>query len=391
MKHIKEAERAIPVTAEYDVAVVGGGIAGVAAAVAAARNRVSVCIIEKQFALGGLATLGNVVVFLPLCDGCGRQVIKGLGEELLKLSVSDGYNRIPSCWTGKGTLKQRTEQRYRVTFNPASFILALEPFVTASGVEIMYDTRFCRVKTSGNSITHIIVETKEGRSAVKCRAVVDASGDADVCAAAGEETVSLKTNIAAGWFLCLEKGKLSVDAISEEYDPSGKTVPEGKQGFSGITAADVTRQVLKTRLLFRQKIGIANGKKYRVLPVTVPTIPGFRMTRRLKGRMELQESDDHKPFVDSIGMTGDWRKAGPVYRIPLGALAAVNTGNLITAGRCISSDSAWDVTRVIPACAVTGEAAGTAAALLCRSGSKNFGSLDVKKLQQQLNKQNVLL
>ncbi len=391
MKRIKEQERVIPVTLEYDVAVVGGGVAGVAAAVAAARNGVSVCIIEKQFALGGLATLGNVLVYLPLCDGRGHQVIKGLGEELLKLSISDGYDRIPQGWEKDGSISQRIKNRYRVSFNPASFILALEPFVIKSGAEIIYDTRFCGVKKTGKSITHVIIENKEGRSAVKCKTVVDASGDADVCAAAGEKTVSLKTNTAAGWFLCLEKGKIGLNVISGAYDPSGKTVPEGKRGFSGIDAKNVTEQVLETRKMFREKLKTLNKDRLQVLPVTLPTVPGFRMTRRLKGTTELQEKDERRIFSDSVGMTGDWRKAGPVYYMPLSALAGVKTSNLITAGRCISSDSAWDITRVIPTCAVTGEAAGTAAALLCRACKKNFDTLDVKELRAQLKKQNVLL
>jgi len=115
----------------------------------------------------------------------------------------------------------------------------------------------------------------------------------------------------------------------------------------------------------------------------------LRMTRRLKARIELQEKDERSIFSDSIGMTGDWRKAGPVYYLPLRSLVAVRTANLITAGRCISSDSAWDITRAIPACAVTGQAAGTAAALLCLSDNKDFISTDIKLLQAMLKKQNV--
>ena len=87
---VVEPERRVPVTGVYDVVVAGGGIAGVAAAVAAARAGASVCLLDKESALGGLATLGNVITWLPICDGRGRQVIGGLGEELLRLSVIDG-------------------------------------------------------------------------------------------------------------------------------------------------------------------------------------------------------------------------------------------------------------------------------------------------------------
>ncbi|MBT6144972.1 MAG: FAD-dependent oxidoreductase, partial [Gemmatimonadetes bacterium] len=88
VKRVTEAERTLPVTAEADVIVAGGGIAGVAAAIAAARNGASVCLLEKSYGLGGLATLGNVTVYLPICDGMGRQVMGGLAEELLHLSVA---------------------------------------------------------------------------------------------------------------------------------------------------------------------------------------------------------------------------------------------------------------------------------------------------------------
>ena len=81
MQMFAEPERNIPIEAEYDVCVLGGGVAGAAAALAAAREGTKTCLIEKEYALGGLATLGLIVIYLPLCDGNGRQVISGIGEE----------------------------------------------------------------------------------------------------------------------------------------------------------------------------------------------------------------------------------------------------------------------------------------------------------------------
>ncbi len=78
INEINEAERATPVTGQYDVVVAGGGIAGVSAAVAAAREGASVCLVEKTGTLGGLATAGLIAIYLPLCDGYGRQLAGGL-------------------------------------------------------------------------------------------------------------------------------------------------------------------------------------------------------------------------------------------------------------------------------------------------------------------------
>ena len=87
---IQEPAARLNVVASYDVVVVGGGIAGVSAAVSAAREGASVCLLEREYALGGLATLGLVWCYLPLDDGFGHQIMGSIAEELLKLSVADG-------------------------------------------------------------------------------------------------------------------------------------------------------------------------------------------------------------------------------------------------------------------------------------------------------------
>ena len=124
-----------------------------------------------------------------------------------------------------------------------------------------------------------------------------------------------------------------------------------------------------------------------VLPTNIPSIPQLRMTRRIVGKYTLDDTEIRKDFEDSIGMISDWRKAGPVYQIPFRTLYGESVDNLITAGRCISvTDDMWDISRVIPACAVTGEAAGIAAAM-CDC----FASLDVRELQKRLKARGVRL
>ena len=111
------------------------------------------------------------------------------------------------------------------------------------------------------------------------------------------------------------------------------------------------------------------------------------MTRMLKGAYALKYAEEHTYFEDSVGMISNWRKRGPVYEVPFRTLYCNEIKNLLVAGRCVSTDQPlWDIMRVIPCCAVTGEAAGTAAALC-----DDFTALDVKKLQTALRKNGVVL
>src|SRR5699024_5103391 len=94
---------------------------------------------------------------------------------------------------------------------------------------------------------------------------------------------------------------------------------------------------------------------------------------------------------DSIGAVGDWRKPGPRYEVPYGALCTSQLENIFAAGRCISSDGdAWEVTRSIPASALTGQAAGTAAALLLELDT-SAQTLPIEALQQRLTDAGVLI
>jgi len=393
-RHILESKRSVPLVDSCDVAVAGGGIAGVAAALAAARHGVKVCLIEKESALGGLATLGNIVYYLPLCDGRGNQIIGGIGEELLKLSIGDNPRAFPSCWKKGGSKKARLKIRYQATFNPAYFMLEMERLIIEHKIRLWYDTRFCAVNKTGRIINALIVENKSGRCGIECKTVVDASGDADVCAAAGENTVSLGTNVRSGWFYYYDGQKVRLNQFSEMYDESGLRVPGGRRGFAGDCAESVTAQVIETRQMIRKACRDL-GKKFgshAICPLMLSVIPALRMTRRLKGAFELMESDERKYFDDTVGMTGDWRKSGPVYYLPLSSLRATQTDNLIAAGRCVSAGpGAWDIVRAIPTCAVTGEIAGTTAALASRNNKGHIALIDKTNLQSVLRRQGVIM
>ncbi len=390
---VREPARELPVDASYDVVVVGGGIAGVAAAVAAARLGAKTALLEKEYALGGLATLGNVVVYLPLCDGRGNQVMAGLGEELLRVSIRDGNAKIPEPWEREATPEERAKQRYRLTYNAASYILSLEEFIVENKVDLWYDTRFCNVITENDRIAAVVVENKSGRRALRCRMVVDTTGDADVCAMAGEKTVSHPNNVASAWYYYSIGGKIKLDPCSQNFPKDPRKDPGHGRSYAGDNARDVTEQILHARRMVRERLAGFREKNQRqdIYPTTLATFHGFRMTRRLDGAVVLQHEDAHRWFEDCVGLTGDWRKAGPVFALPYRTLIGVRNKNLATAGRCISSEGeAWDVTRVIPTCSVTGEAAGTAAALACQ-GDCTLHDLPVPELQAQLRKQGVIL
>ena len=106
MIKITEPKRELFVTHECDVLVCGGGVAGISAAISAARSGARVILLEREYMLGGLATLGLITIYLPLCDGEGHQVSFGIAEELLRLSVKRGIveGRYPKAWLEGGIL-----------------------------------------------------------------------------------------------------------------------------------------------------------------------------------------------------------------------------------------------------------------------------------------------
>lgn len=401
-QRLQEPARELPVMGEYDVVVVGGGIAGVAAALAASRAGTKVCLLEKVCALGGLATVGNVIIYLPLCDGNGRQVIGGIGEELLRLSVDDvpvpeiRVEPAPACWEPGGDLEERKKHRFRNGYNPITFLYKLERLLLKNHVTLFYDTRFCSVVKEGRHIRAVVVESKSGRTAILCKAVVDTSGEADVCVAAGEKTPSIGGNVRCGWYYYVDAhGQVRLRALTDNgYLPSRRQPGVKYIDFKGDSAAQVTAMALTSREMMMADLAAIKAKEGgNPYPIMIPTIPCFRMSRRLTGKVTLKSTDDHRWFDDCLGMTGDWRKAGPIFCLPLRSLAAVHTANLITAGRCMSSaGDTWDVTRVIPTCAVSGEAAGAAAAFLAREDDNvGFLDLDVQTLQKHLRRRKVII
>lgn len=380
-----EKSHLIPIRNHCDVLVAGGGVAGIAAALAAARNGARVTLVEKQCALGGLATLGLITIYLPLCDGEGRQMIFGIGEELLRLSIRHGWEaRYPKPWLDGGTRDERRKTRFQVQYNPWLFALLAEELLLSEGVEILYDAQAVGVhQHKGLPIDAVVLQDREGRWGIETGAVIDATGDVALLRMAGEKTVEFRENRFATWHYLDGKDGLRLQMLAAPlYGP----LPQGERFYDGTKTADTNaliqdghRAILTHLLSQREKTG-----DHSLVPASIPLVPSLRMTRRLDGQYTLDETEAGQSFADSIGMTGDWRKSGPVFEIPFGTLHGT-IPNLITAGRSISvTTDMWDITRVIPTCAVTGEAAGTAAALLAQGSHAGFSDLPVSAVQERL-------
>ena len=165
---------------EYDVVVAGGGIAGVAAAIAAAEEGAKTAIVEKTVFFGGLATTGLVYAYLQLCNGKGTQVSFGLAERLLHASIKYGPDTLKKKDWGR-TPWQPGDGTYSTEFSPASFALALDELLLNAGIDCWVDTLLCGAEKDGeNRITALEAENKSGRGRLAAKAFVDATGDADL-------------------------------------------------------------------------------------------------------------------------------------------------------------------------------------------------------------------
>jgi hypothetical protein len=321
---------------------------------------------------------------------------------LLRLSIEHGAEaNYPKAWLEGGSLEERMKARFITQFNPHLFALRVEKLLLELGVKVLYGTLAASVIKDGPLISGIVVENKSGRSVIACEAVVDCTGDADIAHMAGAPTaLHEKGNGLASWYYYYTGGKVklkmfgladlpSSSEASEDDDPydNVKVVSLAPTRFSGVDGEELSSAVIEAHGKMYEDILKIKSEQPDYVPVTISTIPLVRMSRRIVGAYTQDDTESHVFFEDSIGLTGDWRKAGPCYEIPYRTLYTPAVPNLIVAGRIISvTDDMWDITRVIPPCAVTGQAAGTAASM-----TKDFPALDVAELQQRLASNNVKL
>lgn len=399
--------------AHYDVIVAGGGVAGVAAAVQAARAGKHVLIIEKAQKLGGLATLGLINLFVPMCNGRGKQIIFGMAEEFLRMSITYGYGGVsPDFVDGKISDEKLAEYaakgqkppRYMTKYPAEIFALQLTELCVNEGVDILFDSVLSRPVTEVNGsqvkVLGVVVENKSGREYYTADMFVDATGDCDLVYRAGIPTAergNFHTYI--GFKITLDSCKKAVESGNIRDAITGVTGggsslyggghPENIPLYYGTLSSEVNRYLIGNQLEMLQKL-----KKDDRLSRDVVTLPGmcqFRTTRRIEGDYVLQENDTYVHFEDSVGAINDFDRRDYLFEIPFRSLTNSKAENLITCGRTAAGDGyAWDVLRVIPPAIISGQAAGLACAQAIDE-AKPIYDIKVKKLQKTLEKCNVLI
>ena len=415
---IHEPPRSTPVKAETQVLVVGGGSAGVAAAVAAARNGADVILVERLGYLGGLASGGLIILLLTLDDGRGRQVVGGLCQEVTeRLAQREAAYFPPQTEWGSADqdLVSRNRSwglvwghgphrvRYSVAYDPEEFKFALNQMTQEAGVRLLLHAYACDAIVQDGRVSGVAFQGKSGRFAILADVVIDASGDGDIFTSAGTAYESEKVLpwlwfcmggvedpeaaiAAGGWFFHTPgEGKVlmpwgATERISRKIDA---TDPED------LTYAELEcrKQVMHEADRLRREVpGFAKAHFCHIADQI-----GITESRRLVGEAVLGRDDIDTPCEDAIALTGHWTKYEALYYIPYRSLLAREFPNLLVAGRCISVDHrVHHATKEIPSCIATGEAAGTAAALAAQSGTSPK-QIQVSALQKRLEEGGAIL
>ena len=389
----------IPVCGEYDIIVSGGGIAGTAAALSGARCGKRVLLLEKAVTLGGLATMGLINMWVPLCNGRGRQIIKGLAEELLRLSIAHGYDTLPEEWRA-GEPEAPTEKRYVTYYSIGIFSLELLKLLRDAGVTVLYDALVSVPVMKGRHCEGIIIDGKSGRQFYRGKMIVDATGDADVLLRAGAPTKDGSdyfTYIAEG--IDIEHLKKAVDKNDVRYayirycggasSLYGTGHPEGMPLFRGVSLEMENDFLQKNQLLLYENIKNMPRRERDIH--SLPGMAQLRTSRCLIGDKPLTDGMLYRHEETSIGAICDFEHRDRLYEVPFGALVRHGFDNLITCGRCASAEGwAWDVLRVIPPAVLTGQAAGTAASQAIDAGLPIF-DLPIRPLQKALASTGVII
>lgn len=408
-----EPGRELRVLGRPDVLVVGAGAAGLAAALASARRGADTWLVERLSYVGGLASLGLINLLLTLDDGEGHQVVAGICQEVVDELTARGAAEAPTAaewgtpdptrvehWRRWGLVWGAPPEvvRYSVAFEPEALITLAYDLLEAAGVRLRLHTWCAAAHTAAGRIDAVVVESKAGREVLHPAVVIDTTGDADVLALAGGPFQRVDVH-PYQWFRLGGVGDLDGEALAGHLlfrttDPGRVLVPWGGPGMADAKIDPCDPDALtQAEVDCRRRVMTAFEQLRETVPACrdawldgITTQLGITESRRLVGDYVLEKDDGDRAFADSVARTGHWTKRGVVYDIPYRCLTTSAIGNLLVAGRCLSTSRyVHQATKEIPAAMATGEAAGAAAALAVRTGgAERVSAIDVGHLRADL-------
>ncbi len=406
MKKYLEPAKEINIAGEYDVIIVGGGPAGLSAAIASGRNKAKTLLIERFGYLGGTATASlmiNLNGFRNQVEPDSTQTVKGIAQEIIiELHKLNGLGKSP--YPQKEYDIEKGELSYSYCVDPEKFKYVVLKMVHESGVDILFHTYFSDVIMEDKAVKGIIVENKSGRSALMSHVTIDASGDGDVAAKADAPfwEASPDDNILKDGIMYKISGIDGAKFGSCRYGDS--SVVWGPAGVWGRNDAwEISRAEIKTRLqVFQhfQKILDDNPqlKEAGAYLAETPPFIGIRQTRFIEGEYKLTADDaitgrrfddvvaiSSCPIISYYGYRRYLEHEG--YDIPYRCLVPKVAENLLISGRCISSEQQpYESHRAMIPIMAIGQASGTAAALSVNNNAMPR-NLDISLLQKTLIEQ----
>jgi FAD dependent oxidoreductase len=433
-----EPAREIPVFAETDVLVVGGGPAGTAAAIAAARLGADVLLVERYNHLGGLSTGGLVIWIDRMTDWSGRHIIRGIADDLMERLPKDAIQGPQRTdWGSKDAATaaywaQRTAAYHGIvtwspTVDPEALKTVSLQMVGEAKVRLLLHAWATAPILEGNVVKGAIFESKAGRHAIFAKVVIDTTGDADLIARTHasfesdidendihhcintafllggvdmERWLAFRRNEPEGFsaFMALGRQKLKFfekPFVSWRNDVALFMGPR-LSGYSAVDVEDLTAVELRSRQLTVGHLEVyraaAPGFANAFLMLGGPQI-GVRHSRRLNGlaKVTREQWDTGPVWDDEIGVSTSLSPKFPNISVPYGALIPAELDNILGAGRHVACDaSSHTFLREIPQCWLTGQAAGIAAALAAGAG-KRPRDVEASTIQRELLRQGAYL